>query len=117
MNKQTKTFPYTQDGFKAAQAFYDSIKADNKSIGTMKGKAGILVWWEDKEVQDMKEKVKQALIDNEEGGGYVYLDNAYSVLSAHITRHQFAGYLSALAKDGFYKETSDACFGQIETED
>lgn len=115
MNKQT--FPYTQDGFKAAQALYDSLKADNKSIGTMQDKAGILVCWKDEEVQDMKEKVKQALINTEEGGGFVYLDNAYSVLSAHITRHQFAGYLGALAKEGFYSETTDVHFGQIRMED
>lgn len=115
MNKQT--FPYTQDGFKAAQALYDSLKADNKSIGTMQDKAGILVCWKDEEVQDMKEKVKQALINTEEGGGFVYLDNAYSVLSAHITRHQFAGYLGALAKEGFYSETTDVHFGQIQMED
>lgn len=113
MTKQSKVFAYTQEGFKAAQAFYDALEADNKAIGTMKNKEGVLVWWEEKEAQDMKEAVKQALIKMEEGGGYVYLDNVYSELKNFITRHQFAGYLGALAKDGFYRETSDPHFGQI----
>lgn len=117
MAKKSKIFPYTQDGFKAAQAFYDALDADNKAIGTMKNKEGVMVTWEEKEPQDMKEKVKQALIDNEEGDGFVYLDNAYGEVKNEITRHQFAGYLSALAKEGFYSETTDVYFGQIQTED
>lgn len=116
MTKQSKIFPYTKDGYAAAQAFYDSIEADNKSMGTMKDKAGVLVWWEADEL-DTKEKVKQALIKYEEGGGFVYLDNVYSEVEREISRHQFAGYLGALAKEGFYSETTDVHFGQIQIED
>lgn len=114
MTKQSKIFPYTKDGYAAAQAFYDSLDADLKSMGTMKDKAGVLVWWEE---QDMQEKVKRALIKHEEGGGYVYLDNVYSEVEREISRHQFAGYLGALAKEGFYSETTDVHFGQIQIED
>lgn len=117
MTKQSKIFPYTKDGYAAAQAFYDSLDADTKSMGTMKNKTGVLVWWEAAQVQDMKEKVKQALIKHEEGEGFVYLDNVYSEVEREISRHQFAGYLGALAKEGFYSETTDVHFGQIQIED
>lgn len=117
MAKKSKIFPYTQDGFKEAQAFFDALDADNKAMGTMKNKEGVLVTWEEKEPQDMKEAVRQALIKMEEGGGFVYLDNVYHELKDKITRHQFAGYLGALAKEGFYSETTDVYFGQIQTED
>ena len=56
--------------------------------------------------------VKLALQLSAEGGGYVYLENAYPLVSDKVNRHEFAGYLSALAKDGFYKQ-QDQYFGQI----
>lgn len=65
-------------------------------------------------VGNYKLATKLALQIEVEGEGFVYLDNAYHLLKDHITRHQFAGYLGALAKDGFYKETTDQHFGQIE---
>lgn len=64
-------------------------------------------------IGNYKLATKIALQTMEEGEGLVYLDNAYNLLKDHITRHQFAGYLGALAKDGFYKETTDTHFGQI----
>lgn len=57
--------------------------------------------------------VKLALQISVEGGGYVYLENAFPLVADKISRHEFAGYLSALAKDGFYKQ-QDQYFGSIE---
>lgn len=64
-------------------------------------------------IGNYKLATKIALQSMEEGDGLVYLDNAYNLLKDHITRYQFAGYLGALAKDGFYKDTTDVYFGQI----
>ena len=48
-----------------------------------------------------------------EGADMIYLPNARQRLEAHISNHQFAGYLSALEKKGLYKPTSDKFFGQL----
>lgn len=46
----------------------------------------------------------------------VYLDNAYDLVKSGMTRHQFAGYLSALTKDGLYRHyDDDGYFGQVVT--
>ena len=42
--------------------------------------------------------------------GMVYLDNARP---RGMSRHQFAGYLSALKAEGLYAQTSDAAFGEV----
>ena len=57
--------------------------------------------------------VKLALQLSAEGGGFVYLENAFSLVESKISRREFAGYLSALAKEGFYKQ-QDQHFGLIE---
>lgn len=59
---------------------------------------------------DTKEAVYAALVKAEEGGGYVYLDNI-NLKALGITEQQFAGYCSALAKEGRYEPTSDKAFG------
>lgn len=64
-------------------------------------------------VGNYKLAVKLALQISEEGGGFVYLDNAYPLVAEKISRHEFAGYLSALTKEGFYKP-EDQHFGLIE---
>lgn len=54
-----------------------------------------------------------ALRGNRESCDMVYLDNAYAALRPYgVTRHQFAGYLSALQKDGKYKQC-DEIFGMV----
>lgn len=69
------------------------------------------------------EKVLHALRSNKEaveiiGGaewGIVYLDNAQL---ATVSAHQFAGYLSALKKEGLYLPYSgDPCFGLVKLSD
>lgn len=47
--------------------------------------------------------------------GYsVYLDNAFDLVKGSISRHEFAGYLSALAADGNYKQYDEqGHFGQV----
>jgi len=55
---------------------------------------------------------KLALLANVEQGTQVYLPNAYADIQPHVTRHQWAGYLSSLAKKGEYKQISE-CFGQV----
>ena len=57
-------------------------------------------------------QVYQALLDNQEGGGMVYLDNI-NLKALGITEHQFAGYCSALAAMGKYEKTPDVCFGRV----
>jgi hypothetical protein len=42
--------------------------------------------------------------------GSVYLPNAYDEVKIFMTKHQFAGYLSALAKDGKYYPLDDGEF-------
>ncbi len=40
----------------------------------------------------------------------VYLDNA---IPGGMNRHQFAGYLSSLEKQGLYKSQGDGSFGMV----
>ncbi len=40
----------------------------------------------------------------------VYIDNVYSLLKEHMSRHQMAGCLSALAEQGLYRNI-DGDFG------
>ena len=42
--------------------------------------------------------------------GIVYLDNAQI---KGVSKHSFAGFLSALTAAGFYKPTDDPCFGYV----
>lgn len=65
---------------------------------------------------NLKLAVKLALLNNIEGANSVYLDNAYNDVKSHITPHQFAGFLSALTADGFYRPTSDKHFGEVVTQ-
>lgn len=57
----------------------------------------------------------QASVEN----GTVWVQNAQDVLKDFLTPHQFAGYLSVLAKDGLYKpyhtgeQHSDRFFGRL----
>jgi len=60
----------------------------------------------------MADRVYAELVRNQEGGGSVYLDNV-DFAGLGISRHQFAGYLSALEADGRYKSTGDSCFGRL----
>lgn len=62
---------------------------------------------------NLKLAVKLALLNNLEGANSVYLDNAYSDVKSHVTPHQFAGFLSALTIEGFYRPTSDKHFGEV----
>lgn len=61
---------------------------------------------------DTIQQVYQALLDNQEGAGMVYLDNI-NLKALGITERQFAGYCSALAAMGKYEKTSDVCFGRV----
>lgn len=45
--------------------------------------------------------------------GMVYLDNARP---NGVSRHQFAGYLSALKAEGLYAPTCDPAFGEVRIE-
>lgn len=45
--------------------------------------------------------------------GMVYLENARP---SGMSRHQFAGYLSALKAEGLYAQTCDAAFGEVRME-
>lgn len=62
---------------------------------------------------NLKLAVHIALLNNLEGGNQVYLDNAYSDVAFAMTRHQFAGYLAALQKDGVYQTQGDDFFGTV----
>lgn len=72
-------------------------------------------------------KVLQALRDTQEseythkGGkwGSVYLDNAYARVRGNgmMTRHSFAGYLSALHDAGLYDSQDDGFFGFVKLAD
>jgi hypothetical protein len=42
--------------------------------------------------------------------GMVYLDNA---IPYGWSKHQFAGHLSDLKKNGLYRQTSDSHFGEV----
>lgn len=61
---------------------------------------------------DTIQQVYQSLLDSQEGGGMVYLDNV-NLKALGITERQFAGYCSALAAMGKYEKTSDVCFGRV----
>lgn len=52
--------------------------------------------------------------ENKDGSvkGCVITDSAYSVVKAHMSSHQFAGYLSALKANGQYK-ARDEGFGTV----
>ena len=54
----------------------------------------------------VKTGVLLALQANLENGN-VYLPNAYDCLKGFITKNQFAGYLSALAREGKYAPCDD----------
>lgn len=43
----------------------------------------------------------------------VYLDNAYNMVADGITRKEWAGYLSSLTNQGFYKPQYDQAFGYV----
>ena len=66
---------------------------------------------------DLESKVYEALQGNVEGGGMVYIDNAYASVKDVMTRHQFAGCLSSLARKGKYRECQDkgykGYFGEV----
>lgn len=63
--------------------------------------------------KNYKLAVKLALQIEVEQGDLVYLENAYNLVSHGMNKNQFAGYLAALAKDGFYHK-QDEHFGRIE---
>lgn len=54
-----------------------------------------------------------ALLNNMESGNQVYLPNAYDDVKSHITPAQWAGYLSALKKEGVYQSQGDDFFGVV----
>lgn len=57
---------------------------------------------------DFKLACKLALMANcEEGSNGVFIFNAYGDVEQFLTRQQWAGYLSQLAQDGFYKPSQD----------
>lgn len=66
---------------------------------------------------DLETKVYESLQLNVEGGGMVYIDNAYNDVKDIMSRHQFAGYLSSLAKKGKYRDCQDegykGYFGEV----
>lgn len=52
--------------------------------------------------------VKLALLANiENNNNGVFIDNAYSEIHDFVTPNEFAGYLSALTKIGFYEPSQD----------
>lgn len=57
--------------------------------------------------------------ESDDGNGFwtVYLDNAYASLPSNITRHQFAGLLSALERGGYYRPIDNYAFGQVKLAD
>jgi ribosomal protein S17E len=55
-----------------------------------------------------------ALISQLENNNMVYLDNAYAMVEKHMTRNEFAGYISALSVKGKY-EKHDSFFGRVIT--
>ena len=57
--------------------------------------------------QDWMTACKIALQATTEGGGSVNLANAYDEVCKHLTPHQWAGYLSALERAGFYRPSQD----------
>ena len=57
--------------------------------------------------------VHHALRANLEGGGSIYLDNAYEEVSHAMTRNQFDGYLGALKADGVYEKLDGRDFGAL----
>lgn len=61
----------------------------------------------------LKDAVYKALVSNDEGGGQVYLDNAFSEVAHLMNRHQWAGYLSALNLEGKYQPQGDKEFGLV----
>ena len=66
-----------------------------------------------KQLVNLKDAVYKALDNNDEGGGQVYLDNAFSEVAHLMNRHQFAGYLSALNLEGKYQPQGDKEFGLV----
>ena len=66
---------------------------------------------------DLETMVYEALQANVEGGGMVYIDNAYTSVKDVMSRHQFSGYLSSLAKKGKYRDCQDegykGYFGEV----
>lgn len=62
---------------------------------------------------NLKDEAYKALVNNDEGGGQVYLDNAFSEVAHLMNRHQFAGYLSALNLGGKYQPQGDKEFGLV----
>ena len=65
-----------------------------------------------KDVNNKILMVRLALLANVEGGNSVYLPNAQAEVASEINAHEFAGYLSALCKEGFYRPTGEY-FGEV----
>jgi Mor family transcriptional regulator len=57
--------------------------------------------------------VQLALLNSVEGGNQVYLPNAYDLIETMMNKNEFAGYLSSLEREGFYKKQGDGFFGTI----
>lgn len=56
--------------------------------------------------------VKLALLANVYDENCVVLSSVYEDISAHVSAHEFAGYLSALEGEGFYRKSGEG-FGRI----
>ena len=92
-----------------------SILVVKYSDGTYEEKS--LTKVKEETTSDLEAKVYEALQANVEGGSMVYIDNAYARVKEVMSRHQFAGYLSSLARKGKYRECQDegykGYFGEV----
>ena len=59
-----------------------------------------------------KTQVELALRFSRENNNEVYLPNVYDKVEQYMSAHEFAGYLSALTKEGKYK-AFDRDFGEV----
>jgi hypothetical protein len=60
-----------------------------------------------KNERNYKTAVLLALVQSVESNRMVYLPNAYDAVKGAMNKHQFAGYLSALTKEGKYSPWND----------
>lgn len=61
-------------------------------------------------LESLRKHSESQSIESGRAWGMVYLDNARP---STISRHQFAGFLSALEGQGLYRKTSDPMFGEV----
>lgn len=116
------TFKNNKTNVRLADVYVKSLVKNGYTPNTTTTESEIVIEWSEEgekiatleapvEVSP-KEKVYNALVSNIENNNLVYLDNAYAKVSDEITPAQWAGYLSALTKEGRYNQI-DSCFGEV----